>query len=109
MRPTREGSSSPWGSVQTIEEIAEGIVSVTTAGHGGMWLSADRLARIPAELQHLNRFGVGAWFEEDCEVMIPVVAFPEVFPQADMDQISLGMNQFYGAAWTAYQERVNNA
>ncbi len=44
-------SSSPWGAVQQSEVIAEGIVRVQTASHGGILLSAERYAQVTACFQ----------------------------------------------------------
>ena len=35
--------STPWGRIQDYHIIADGVVSVSTAGHGGIWLS-DRIS-----------------------------------------------------------------
>lgn len=103
-KPTAPGSSSPWGPVQTIEELLDGVVLVTTAGHGGVWLSQARLAEIPAELQGLNRFGGGSWFEEDCEILICVWTFPDAFNRAGgrREEIAQGLAHWFADAWKAY-------
>ena len=31
---------TPWGSVQNAEELAPGIISYSTASHGGIWITA---------------------------------------------------------------------
>lgn len=67
--------SSPWGAVQGGEVLAQGIVSVYTAGHGGIKLDAVRNAQVPAEARN-----AGGWYEEDCEWSIPALCFPEAFP-----------------------------
>ena len=58
----REGHPSPWGAIQIAEELADGIVSVHTASHGGLWLSSERLR----QMDESERSGDG-WYEEDCE------------------------------------------
>lgn len=68
----RDGSRTPWGSAQYAEEVVPGIVSVGTAGHGGVKLSPERNAAIPAPLR--NRSG---WYEEDCEVSIVGMYHPD--------------------------------
>lgn len=55
--------STPWGSIQTYTRIAEGVISVSTAGHGGIWLSDERIAQLP---DHYEPFtGTRRWAEED--------------------------------------------
>lgn len=82
-----EGDATPWGPVQTVEQKAPGVLVVTTAGHGGIWLSPDRVAALPALLRHAPTFkpsGLpGRWFEEDCDAVLPVLALPDLWtPQA---------------------------
>lgn len=54
--PTR----SPWGAVQHAEEIAPGIWTAGTAGHGGIKLSRQRNAAMPPYMRIS-----GGWYEED--------------------------------------------
>lgn len=70
-----EGSRTPWGSAQYVSRPAPGIVSVGTAGHGGIKLSPERNAEIPAPLR--KRSG---WYEEDTESNIVGMFHPEAFP-----------------------------
>lgn len=72
--------SSPWGSVQGGSVLAEGIVSVYTAGHGGIKLDATRNALIPESARASN-----GWYEEDCEWAIPALVFPEAFAKPGYD------------------------
>lgn len=60
------GSRTPWGQAQNAQHIAPGIVIVDTDGHGGVKLSPERNAAIPAPLR--NRSG---WYNEDGERYIP--------------------------------------
>lgn len=53
---------SPWGHVQYQHTVIEGIVSVGTASHGGLKLSAKRQALMPDYLRTTD-----GWYEEDCE------------------------------------------
>jgi hypothetical protein len=69
-----EGQWSPWGRIQHSTQIAEGITSVSTAGHGGIKLSRQRNAKVP---KYMRRDG--GWYEEDCEWCIPAIVFSDVF------------------------------
>jgi hypothetical protein len=62
---------SPWGPIQTKSELAPGIWSVSTAGHGGIKLSRERNAAVPAYMRR-----EGGWYEEDCEWSIAAVVHP---------------------------------
>ena len=42
---------TPWGPPQDIEELAEGVLRVSTASHGGLKLSRERWAEIPAAVR----------------------------------------------------------
>jgi hypothetical protein len=59
---------SRWGPIQTKSELAPGVWSVSTAGHGGIKLSRERNAAVPAYLRR-----EGGWYEEDCEWAIAAV------------------------------------
>ena len=69
-RQPKEGSGSPWGPVRTAFVLAAGVVSVATDGHGGIWLSSDRLAQMPADERSTD-----GWYEEDCEAAWPLRRF----------------------------------
>lgn len=73
---------TPWGPIQHASEIAPGIVSVGTAGHGGIHLSAERKRKLlrdwPA-LAGCSEGGHGTWYEEDCAVNAVRIAFAAEF------------------------------
>ena len=56
---------TPWGWSQDIEELAEGVWRVSTAGHGGLKLSRERWYSLPDLVRDalLNP----TFAEEDCE------------------------------------------
>lgn len=87
-------TTSPWGPVQHQEQIAEGIVRVLTAGHGGLVLSPVRLHAMPKQYK-LNIYGTGRYFEEDCEWALVVLAFPDVFTPEQRDAAYLTAKQYY--------------
>ncbi|WIE81172.1 hypothetical protein [Curtobacterium sp. MCSS17_016] len=60
------GSRTPWGAADSAEHVAPGLVIVGTGSHGGVKLSPERNAAIPAPLR--NRSG---WYNEDGERYIP--------------------------------------
>ncbi len=67
-----EANNSPWGPIEDSDEIAPGIVSVTTSSHGGLMLSPERQAAMPVHLR-LDQAG----YEEDGECNLVALAFPE--------------------------------
>lgn len=64
---------SPWGHVDSCETIAPGIWCVETAGHGGIVLSEERAAMIPAEAVPFT--GSRIEWEEDVDWAVPFVVF----------------------------------
>ena len=56
---------TPWGVPQDIEELAEGVWRVSTASHGGLKLSRERWAEIPACVR--GAMFTATFAEEDCE------------------------------------------
>ena len=78
-------TNSPWGEIQHRTTLAEGIVAVSTAGHGGIWLSPERRLQLPKGARQIasTYCQKPAWWEEDCEAMVPLyVFFDDIAPQA---------------------------
>lgn len=73
-RPARIHCNTPWGPSQGATIYAEGVVSHTTAGHGGFKLSAERNARVHPMLCRDSGF-----YEEDAEWAIVALTFPDLF------------------------------
>jgi len=59
----QRGTSTPWGPVQTHHKIAEGVWSVSTAGHGGIILSDERIKELPSHYKSWT--GTERYNEED--------------------------------------------
>lgn len=77
--PPRVEGMSPWGKVQDAEEVAPGIISVTTPSHGGMWLSDERRAQMPEALRAVPTTPGGNWYEQDVDAMLVILSFPDLF------------------------------
>lgn len=82
------GKSSPWGIVQDEEVIADGVIYVSTASHGGIWVARELLPRISEEMKDYAKYWSGSsqWFEEDCAAQCVVVSFPEYFPADQVER-----------------------
>lgn len=78
IRQPQEGDSSPWGEIQQADQLAEGVVEVHTASHGGIWLSPERLAQMPE-----GQVSSDGWYEEDSEAAFPLFRF--------IDELELGL------------------
>jgi len=69
-----QGGSSPWGRIDFVKVVAEGIVQVSTPGHGGYWLSPERNRAVPADARNED-----GWYEEDSEWAIPCLVHWDAF------------------------------
>ena len=63
----RPGSHTPWGAASHVNDVAEGVVFVSTPSHGGFKVSRERNAAIPSALRNPS-----GWYEEDVEANIVV-------------------------------------
>ena len=95
-------AATPWGEAQAEEFIADGITLYSTASHGGMRLSAERLAAMPAlyrKTSPLNKATTSycpePWFEEDCEVALVICAFPESFRPEEVEAARRDFDYWY--------------
>ena len=77
--------NTPWGKADGSKVIADGIVAYHTPSHGGLWISDERRTQMPDELRNIPTFAGGNWYEEDCDWAIVALAFPQYFPN---DQIN---------------------
>jgi len=66
---------TPWGQSDSKEILADGIVSYSTPSHGGIRLSAERQAQIPAGVK--NFLNTLEWWEEDCDWVVPYILFKD--------------------------------
>jgi hypothetical protein len=72
---TKLPARTPWGKPDQVKNWADGIAQVSTARHGGLWVSPARRKQMPEAFQRPN-----GWYEEDCEWSLVVVSFPDEFP-----------------------------
>ena len=59
---------TPWGPPQDVVALAEGVVRIETASHGGLKLSRERWDSLPPAVQ--ETLLTPAYAEEDCEEAI---------------------------------------
>jgi len=99
--------STPWGPAQTSRTIAVGIMRYTTAGHGGLHLSKERVDTMaPALLDQLRKIGAidlsgEVWLEEDNEYSLAVLAFPSEFDEASRACADSTLKNHYPDTWEA--------
>lgn len=56
---------TPWGKPQDVYMLTEGLYFVSTARHGGLWLSDEWIAKLPKSYKSF--VGNRRWAEEDCD------------------------------------------
>ena len=100
------GSSTPWGEAQGVEKIGRGIVFVDTAGHGGIWLSDERMQEMPEPLRKIGEESkfhpeFPTWFEEDAEISAVVAAFPDKFSLNEVGSAMVMLRTVYPKEWKA--------
>jgi hypothetical protein len=77
---------TPWGPAQIVTALLPGqVFSVTTAGHGGIYVTGAALDRIPAEWRAATWTKSPNWYEEDCDWAIVARFLPELFPNSQDD------------------------
>ena len=96
--PPQEGHPSPWGTIDAAQLLADGIVSVQTPSHGGIWLSSARLAQMPPDQRSSD-----GWYEEDCEAAFPLRRFRDevlhAFPAHRLDPYIASMMNWSGGSF----------
>lgn len=66
-------TTTPWGESQDVVKIAPGVNVYSTAGHGGMSVSAGLLKYLTKfTVKQAIRYGSGYWFEEDVDIILPI-------------------------------------
>lgn len=72
---------TPWGTADSVEHIADGIIFVTTPSHGGFRLDQSRNAQVPYVWRQasFNGQALRGWYEEDCDWSLVALTFPQHF------------------------------
>ena len=76
---TKYPRETPWGSVQHADKLADGIYSLSTASHGGIYLAPYRQLQIGKKSIWLDS---AAFWEEDCDANEPIVFFADELAKA---------------------------
>lgn len=92
----QSSAHTPWGHPQTCREIAPGILHYETASHGGMQLSSERQAAMPPILREIEPFAGPGWYEEDCDMGLVMLAFPECFSDRE---VSAAVDMYCEGQW----------
>jgi hypothetical protein len=89
-------ANTPWGTSQGATVYADGVVSHSTAGHGGFELSPERNIRIHPSLRAADGF-----YEEDCCWAAVAQAFPELFTDFENAFADRTIRHFFPDTWEA--------
>lgn len=98
----RVGMRTPWGTADSARMMVEGIGQVGTPGHGGIKLDAARNRQVPSALRRQ-----GGWYEEDCDVYIPLYVFSHELRTAE--QTSCTAEEAWRGMLAWYPEQVAQA
>ncbi|MCD4662800.1 hypothetical protein [Agrobacterium sp.] len=97
----RMNCSTPWGASQGATIYADGIVSHTTAGHGGFKLSAARNVAVHHPMLRAD----GGWYEEDAAWAIVALTFPDLFTRYERKCADKTVRDTWPDAWEAIHGR----
>lgn len=87
MHEPRENDTSPWGTILSVEEWADGIWSIRTASHGGLKLSEARNTAMPDYLRIED-----GWYEQDKDWCLAVVAHHKEFRGHHVPKLDIAMD-----------------
>ena len=99
-REIRTGANTPWGGSQCATVYADGVVSHSTAGHGGFHLDAAHNAKVHPALR-----ARGGWYEEDCAWAAVAQALPELFTDYERRCADQTIRDWYPDAWEMIHSR----
>ena len=76
-----KGQSSPWGIIQSVTKLGDGVYQVNTPGHGGIILEPESARNLlpPYVLKLAHKHRGNFCFEEDCAVSLVAFYAPQLF------------------------------
>jgi len=74
-------TQTPWGKADQVKHITRGIRQVMTPSHGGYMLSPKKNEKVPLAWRQASfgKNGMKGNYEEDCDWVLVVLTFPELF------------------------------
>lgn len=81
------GGSSPWGTIQHATKLSDGVIAVSTAGHGGIFVNRGHpLSKTARTFADKWSHGWGPeWFEEDCAAAYVAAEMPHLFTDEQVE------------------------
>ncbi|CAN5439889.1 hypothetical protein BH10CYA1_BH10CYA1_62090 [soil metagenome] len=94
-------SDTPWGKAQSAEQVGPGIISYSTASHGGYFLYPATNAKVPSILKKstCGELGLKGWYEEDCDWAIIVFIFKQYFEEDHYKAALVTLERHHTDAW----------
>jgi hypothetical protein len=94
---------TPWGYADQYENLGQGVFSVSTPSHGGIFVPECMLHNIPEEQQAWAERWSGSrqWYEEDCCWAAVAVALPDRFPDGACQHAERILAHYFPATATA--------
>lgn len=97
----RMNCNTPWGPSQSTTIYTEGVVSHTTAGHGGFKLSCERNAAVHPLIRADDGF-----YEEDAAWAIVALTFPDLFTRHERRVADRTVRDSWPEAWETIFDRA---
>ena len=74
-------NTTPWGRVQETQTIAPGVFFLSTASHGGIFLSPEINSTVPDSIKDMTFCGQGfqGFYEEDEDAELVRQLLPQLF------------------------------
>ncbi len=99
MNITDFNQRTPWGMPELFVPVADGIMFISTASHGGYHLTPVMLDRVPTAWRMARKKNhdtlSSPWFEEDVDWCLVALSFPEAFPPDARIDASLIFQAFF--------------
>jgi hypothetical protein len=92
---------TPWGRADYKKVIADGITFYGTPSHGGFHLTPERQAAMPDALRLSD-----PWYEEDCDWVRIVCAFPEAFEAETREKAEAILKNWRPDAYEAWSGKT---
>ena len=90
------GTWTPWGTSDGSRRYGPGVMSYSTASHGGFHLSPARNANVHEAVRSKD-----GWYEEDVDWSVVALTFPELFTADDRASARATLRMYYPESWDA--------
>lgn len=96
-------TSTPWGTADYCYKYARGVIQYATPGHGGFKVAITKALQMPPALAKMGmNWGGALWFEEDCQYAAVMLAFPELFNEAQVKQAKASLMRWNHEAYEEF-------